>query len=209
MLVIGLTGGIASGKSAASDEFEALGVPVIDADRLARELVEPGQPALAEIRRSFGPEVLTESGALDRVALRDRVFADPPARRRLEAILHPRIRTAMRGRLAELDAPYALLVIPLLVETGQQDLVDRILVIDAPEAQQRDRLAARDGSSTAEIDRILGAQTSRDRRLAAADDVIDNSGDRARLRRAVVELHHKYLALAGSDSNNALPTPPP
>ena len=205
MLVVGLTGGIASGKTAASREFEALGAPVIDADRLARELVEPGREALAEIRDSFGPAVLTGGGALDRAALRERIFADPQARQRLEAILHPRIRAEMRARLARLEAPYAVLVIPLLVETGQTDMVDRVLVIDTPESRQRERLMARDGSSEAEIERILAAQVSRERRMAAADDVIDNSGDRARLRKAVEELHHRYLTLAGGDPNSPLP----
>lgn len=207
MLVVGLTGGIASGKSAASQRFEDLGVPVIDADRLARELVEPGQDALNEISRTFGPEVLTDSGQLDRAGLRQRIFADPEARGRLERILHPRIRAAMRTRVARLRAPYVVLVIPLLLETGQTDMVDRVLVIDTPESLQRTRLKARDGSDPAEVERILASQVSRQRRLEAADEVIENSGDLRQLDDAVLELHHKYLRLAQGDPNKALPKP--
>ncbi len=208
MLVVGLTGGIASGKSAASRCFEALGVPVIDADRLSRELVEPGQPALVEISRSFGSGVLTAAGRLNRAELRDRIFSDPEARRRLEAILHPRIRAAMQAWIADLKAPYVVLAIPLLLESDQTDMVDRILVIDVPEQRQRARLMARDGSDPIEVDRILASQVSRERRLAAAADVIDNSGNLQELEQSVLDLHHKYLTLAQSSQNNPLPTRP-
>lgn len=193
MLKIGLTGGIGSGKTAASDHFARLGAEVIDTDRLSRELVEPGEQALAEIVAAFGAEMLDGQGRLDRARLRERVFADPAARRRLEAILHPRIRDAMLARAARSTAPYVVFVIPLLVEAGQQNLVDRVLLIDVPEALQRARVAARDGLEAAQIDRILAAQTDRATRLAHADDVIRNDGSVEDLYAAVEELHHKYL----------------
>ena len=196
MLVIGLTGGIASGKSLAARRFAELGVPVLDADRIAHELVMPGSPALEEIGRAFGPEMLDARGALRRDRLRRLVFADPEARRRLEAILHPRIRAEMLARLRRLDAPYAVLMIPLLVETGQHSLVDRVLVIDAPEALQRERLARRDGLDQATIGQILAAQADRETRLAAADDVVLNDAGPDELRAAVDALHRRYLRLA-------------
>ena len=196
MLRIGLTGGIGSGKSTVADLFAARGVPVIDADVIARELVEPEQPALNEIVAAFGRGVLDDTGRLDRTRLRDLVFADAPGRKRLEAILHPRIRAEMERRLTESSAPYALLVIPLLFEAGQRDLVDRVLVIDVPEEQQRRRVAARDDLSTQQIDGVLAAQATRAQRRAGADDLIDNSGDPAALERQVDELHDRYLALA-------------
>jgi dephospho-CoA kinase len=207
MLIVGLTGGIASGKTAASEHFRRLGVPIIDADQLARELVEPGREALREITEAFGPGVLTPSGQLDRAGLRGRIFAEPAARKRLEAILHPRIRTAMRNRIHQLAAPYVVLVIPLLLETEQTDMVDRLLVVDIPESLQRTRLSARDGSDSDQVERILASQASRRQRLEAADDVIDNSRDLLHLERAVLELHHKYLGLAEGDPNKALPDP--
>lgn len=198
MLVVGLTGGIASGKSEAARHFARLGTAVIDADQIARELVEPGQPALAEIVTAFGENLLLSDGSLDRAALGDRVFADPAARRRLEALLHPRIRTEMQHRLAATQAPYAILVIPLLVETGMTDLVDRVLVIDAPESLQRARLHARDKHDAQRIEQILAAQTDRNTRLAAADDVIRNDQDLEQLHLAVEALHQQYLALAAN-----------
>ena len=193
MLKIGLTGGIGSGKTAASDHFARLGAEVIDTDRLSRELVEPGEPALAEVVAAFGGQMLDGQGRLDRARLRERVFNDPEARRRLEAILHPRIRDAMLERAARSTAPYVVFVIPLLIETGQQDLVDRVLLIDVPEALQRARVAARDGLEAAQIDGILAAQTDRATRLAHADDVIRNDGAVEDLYAAVEELHRKYL----------------
>jgi dephospho-CoA kinase len=193
LLKIGLTGGIGSGKTAASDHFARLGAEVIDTDRLSRELVEPGEPALAEIVAAFGEQMLDRQGRLDRARLRERVFNDPAARRRLESILHPRIRDAMLARAASSTAPYVVFVIPLLIETGQQDLVDRVLLIDVPEALQRARAAARDGLEAAQIDAILAAQTDRATRLAHADDVIRNDGSVEDLHAAVEELHHKYL----------------
>ncbi|WP_297528571.1 dephospho-CoA kinase [Thiohalobacter sp.] len=198
MLKIGLTGGIASGKSAAAEVFAGLGVPVIDADVIARERVAPGSEALAEIVCAFGPEMLTPAGELDRPRLRRRVFADAEARARLEAILHPRIREALLARLETLDAPYVVLVIPLLVEAGWQDLVDRVLVIDAPEALQRERLMRRDGLSAAEAEAMLAAQADRATRCAAADDRVVNDGSLDDLRADIEKLHGHYLALAGA-----------
>lgn len=193
MLKIGLTGGIGSGKSAASAHFARLGAEVIDTDLLSRELVAPGQPALTEIVDTFGEQVLESSGGLDRSRLRERIFTDPAARNALERILHPRIRDAMLGRAAHSSAPYLVFVIPLLFETGQQSLVDRVLVIDVPEALQRARVGARDQLDDSRIDRILKAQVDRDTRLRGADDVICNDGSLEDLHAAVEQLHHRYM----------------
>lgn len=196
MLRIGLTGGIACGKSTVAAGFAELGVPVIDADVLARELVEPGRPALTEIARELGEEFITPDGGLDRARLRQHIFADAGARKRLEAILHPRIAAAMQARAARLDSPYCLLVIPLLIEAGQQSLVDRILVVDCPEAVQRARLAQRDDAAPDQISAILASQIEREQRLAAADDIITNDGTPAQLRERIAELHARYLTLS-------------
>ncbi len=196
MLVIGLTGGIGSGKTAVSDRFVRLGVPIIDTDLLARELVEPGQPALADIVAAFRPDCLDGEGRLHRVRLRERVFADPVGRRRLEAILHPRIRALARERIARLTAPYCLLVIPLLAETGMTDLVDRVLVVDAPEAEQVRRVVARDGVPEEQARRILAAQADGSQRLALADEIVENANDLATLDRQVAALHQYYSTLA-------------
>lgn len=196
MLRIGLTGGIACGKSTVAAGFAGQGVPVIDADILARELVEPGQPALAEIARQLGDEFITADGRLDRERLRGHIFGNEPARQRLEAILHPRIATEMQARAERLEAPYCLLVIPLLIEAGQQSLVDRILVVDCPEAIQRARLAERDGIDNDQISAILASQLERQQRLATADDVIHNDGTPEQLQARIAELHARYLALA-------------
>lgn len=198
MLVVGLTGGVGSGKTAVSDRFAQCGVPVVDTDLLARELVEPDQPALLEIVTEFGPDCLDETGRLRRDRLRERVFADPDGRLRLEAILHPRIRALMRARIADLVAPYCLVVIPLLVETGMTDILDRVLVVDAPEVEQVRRVMARDGVPEEQARRILAAQASRDQRLARADDVLENVGDLDALSRQVAALHKHYLALASA-----------
>ncbi len=195
-LKIGLTGGIGSGKTAASDRFAALGAEVIDTDILSRELVEPGQPALDEITKTFGTGVLAADGQLDRRALRRLIFNDPTMRRRLEDILHPRIRAEMLRRAANASAPYVVFVIPLLVEAGQQALVDRILLIDVPETLQRQRVADRDGSDPQHIDQILTAQTDRQTRRQYADDVIHNDGSLADLEAQVDALHESYLRLA-------------
>jgi len=196
MLVIGLTGGIGSGKSMTADMFAARGVPVIDADVIARELVEPGMPALTEIAARFGPGIIGPEGRLDRNALRQHVFDNPEARADLEAILHPRIRQRMRDRIGELHSPYCVLVIPLLVETRQRDLVQRVLVVDASEATQRQRVRHRDDLDSDEIEAILQAQTDRRTRLAVADDVIHNDSDVASLEAQVDALHREYMQLA-------------
>lgn len=196
MLTVALTGGIGSGKTAVSDAFGRRGVPVIDTDVLARELVKPGQPALREIVAEFGPACLEASGGLDRAYLRRVVFADPERRKRLEAILHPRIHFAVQDRLTELNAPYCLIVIPLLVESGMTDLAQRILVVDVPESVQIERVMDRDDVDEKQARRILDAQASRSERLAVATEVIDNSGDLASLEEQIDDLHQKYLRLA-------------
>lgn len=199
MLVVALTGGIGSGKSAVAERFSALGVPVLDADQLARELVAPGLPALAEIREAFGPQALGPDGALDRLWLRERIFTEPQARQRLEGILHPRIRSEMLRRLETLRVfapPYVVVVIPLLLETHQTDLADRILVVDAPEAIQIERVMARDRQTHAQARAILSSQWDRPRRLAAATECIDNSGSRDALLAQVDAFHRYYLELA-------------
>lgn len=196
VLTVGLTGGIGSGKTVVSDRFASYGVPVIDTDVLARELVEPGQPALAEIVAEFGKDCLDDGGRLNRAVLRERVFVDEAGRQRLEAILHPRIRALAKVRVAGLNAPYCLLVIPLLAETGMTDLVDRVLVVDVTEAEQVRRVMARDGMDETQARRILAVQASRCRRLALADDVLENSGDFAELDQRIADLHQYYLRLA-------------
>jgi len=193
---VALTGGIGSGKSTVAELFAGLGIPVIDADAVAHALTAPGQPATSEIARSFGPEVLDSTGALDRAALRRMVFDDPAKRRRLEDLLHPAIRSRMVAEVAAARGPYALLVIPLLFETGQTDLADRILVVDLPEVEQIRRVCLRSRLSETEVRRILDAQVPRALRLARADDVIDNSGPPAALGSAVLALHRAYLMLA-------------
>jgi dephospho-CoA kinase len=196
MLVIGLTGGIGSGKTTVANLFSALGVPLIDADVIARELVTAGSPVLNEIIDCFGADVLDTRGDLDRVRLRQRVFADPGQRQRLEAILHPRIRAEITRRIGRLDAPYCIVSIPLLVETAQTDLVDRVLVVDCPPELQRERVARRDGWGEVEITGAMQAQATRARRLAAADDVIVNDRDLDALRDRVISLHRDYIEQA-------------
>lgn len=196
MLRIGLTGGIGSGKSTVAELFARRGVPVIDTDVVARQVVALGEPALEEIVREFGREVLDSRGQLDRTALRRRVFDDPIARRRLEAILHPRIRAAVQAGLAALDAEYCLIVVPLLVETNFVDIIDRVLVVDVDERQQLERTSARDRIPLEAVRRIMAVQAERSERLARADDVISNNGALEELERQVDRLHAQYLALA-------------
>ena len=199
MLVIGLTGGIASGKSLVSDRFAELGAPVVDADLLAREVVAPGTVGLAALVAHFGDAVLTGEGTLDRAALRERVFADPAERAFLDGCLHPLIRTLSEERLAGAAAggvPYAVYAVPLLVETGQRSRFDRIVVVDVPAALQLERLMRRDGMEAASAQRILDAQASRGQRLAVADDVIDNTGTVEAARAAVDRLDERYRSLA-------------
>ena len=197
-LRIGLTGGIASGKSVATAAFARRGVPVIDGDVISRQLVAPGTAGLAAVIGLFGPQLRQPNGELDRRRLRDLVFADPDARRRLEELLHPAIRAAMAAAAAAVTAPYAVLAIPLLVETGQQATVDRVLVVDCAPDLQKSRLIERDAQTPLQADAMLAAQASRAQRLAAADDVLDNSGTLEALDRAVELLHGRYLALAGA-----------
>ena len=196
MLVIALTGGIGSGKTAVSDRLAALGAAVIDADRISRELTGPGGEAVAEIAKTFGETVVAADGALDRAALRRVVFADANARRRLEAILHPRIRARMQAMLTRVTTPYAVLVIPLLFETGQETLADRVLVVDLDERTQVERVQRRSGLDEAEVRRIIASQATREQRLAGADDVIENDGSPGKLRDRVDALHTRYLSLA-------------
>jgi len=201
MFTVGLTGGIGSGKSAVAECFAAHGVPVIDTDVIARELTAPGGAALDAIRAVFGETVIQPGGTLDRAALRRCVFADSTARRQLEAILHPRIRQRVRRTLATLTAPYALIVIPLLVETGgYRDVLDRVLVVDCPEDVRIARVMARSGLTHDEVKAILAAQAGRAERLAAADDIIVNTATLAALRAEVAALHQRYLALAAAPS---------
>lgn len=198
MLVIGLTGGIGSGKSTIAELFATLGVPIIDMDQIARQVVEPGQPALAEIIREFGSDILDAEGHLDRRQLRECIFNSPDKRHRLEAILHPLIRQETERQLADLDAAYCIVVIPLLLESQQQSLVDRILAVDVPESQQITRTMQRDGISAGAVQKILAAQTDRQTRLAAADDIIDNAAALDQVRMRVVELDRQYRDLANN-----------
>ncbi|MEA2773550.1 MAG: dephospho-CoA kinase [Acetobacteraceae bacterium] len=195
---IGLTGGIASGKSTVAQRFVELGVPVIDADESARSVVALGQPGLAEVASRFGAGVLTDAGELDRRALRNLIFSEPQLRRELEAILHPLIREDMDRRAAAAAGPYVVMAIPLLVEGRSRDRVDHILVVDAPEDIQLRRVVERDGGTFEEARAILAAQASRDSRLKAADDILLNTGSIPELRRAVDNLHERYLRLAAA-----------
>lgn len=200
-LRIGLTGGIASGKSLVADAFAALGVPVIDTDLIARDVVQPGKPALAEIHTQFGNGVIRTDGSLDRRALRRIVFADDEKRRQLESILHPRIREQTMADAAAVTAPYMVIVVPLLVESPMKGFMDRILVVDCSEATQISRLLRRDAESADQARRMIGAQASRAARLALADDVIDNDGDKRAAIEQAKALHDRYLHLtANSDS---------
>jgi dephospho-CoA kinase len=195
-LSIGLTGGIASGKSTVEERFVELGVPVINADDSSRIVVARGQPGLSAVAAAFGESLLTAEGELDRRALRSIIFRDPARRRQLEAILHPLIREDMERRSAAAVGPYVVLSIPLLVEGGMRDRVDRILVIDLDEDIQLQRLMARDAVSETDARAALAAQASRAARLRAADDILVNTGTVPELRQSVDRLHHRYLELA-------------
>ena len=196
ILRIGLTGGIASGKSTVADLFAARGVPIIDTDKIARDVVEPGQPPLERLVERFGRGILTPDGHLDRPKLREIVFSDPKARADLEALTHPAIGSAVEALAAAAGGPYQILVIPLLVEKGLAGRLDRVLVIDCPEEMQLERLQKRDGSSSQQARAMLNAQASRAERLKAAHDVIHNESDVAALRAQVATLHQRYLDLA-------------
>jgi dephospho-CoA kinase len=201
-LRIGLTGGIASGKSTVTQRFAELGVPVIDADVASRSVVEPGTPGLAQIVQRFGAGVLDADGHLDRRALRALIFNDPTSRLALDAILHPLIRAQMEREAAGAKGPYVVMAIPLLVEGGTaRKRVDRVLVVDADEALQIQRLQARDGSSEEQARAILASQATRAARVGQADDVLLNTGTVAELRQAVDRLHAHYLQLAQTSSS--------
>ena len=193
---VGLTGGIASGKSTAAKFFGALGVPILDSDQMARDVVEPGQPPLERLVERFGPKILTADGHLDRPALRDIVFSDPMARADLEGLTHPAIGAAMEARSAAAGGPYQILVIPLLVEKNLAAHVDRVLVVDCGEELQMRRLRDRDGSTPEQVQAVLKAQAPRAARLKAADDVIHNDTDMSAVRDQVAALHARYLELA-------------
>jgi len=190
--VIALTGGIASGKTAVSDRFSALGASVVDTDCIAREVVAPDSAGLARVVEAFGDTVLAASGELDRLALRDRIFDDAAARARLEGILHPLIEARARDAIRAADGPYVVLVVPLLIETGLFGDADRVLVGDVPRAVQLERLTARDGVTPDQARAALAAQATREQRLAVADDVIDNSGALEALDEQVARLDHAY-----------------
>lgn len=193
---VGLTGGIASGKTTVAEMLAELGAGVVDTDDVAREVVEPGETGLESIKREFGTDVLLETGQLDRAAMRRLVFQDTDARSRLEAILHPLIRERTLARVGELDSPYAVIVVPLLVETDFDKIVDRVVVVDCPREIQLERLMQRDGIDEAAAETMLAAQTDRELRNARADDLIDNSAAMAEVREQTRALHERLLALA-------------
>jgi dephospho-CoA kinase len=191
-----LTGGIASGKTAVSNIFEKLGVPIIDTDRIAREIVKPGQPALAEIKRQFGDEYLKPDGSLDRAKMREKIFSDSYAKARLQDILHPIIAAGVSDQVTQLHSAYCILVVPLFAEFQIFRWVDWILVVDVPEGVQVDRLQKRDGISFELAHAILDSQSNRKKRLSIADDVIVNTGSLSELETKVEALHRKYLTIA-------------
>ena len=191
MLIIGLTGGIGSGKSSASAHFEKLGIHVVDADLVAREVVEPGKPALATIAKQFGADILNEFGGLDRTKLRAIIFSDTNAKRWLEALLHPIIRSEIIRQISNAESPYAILVSPLLFETDQHKLCSRTLLIDAPKELQIERATKRDNVSIDSIEKIIAAQMPREAKQKHADDIILNDDNEAHLQH-MVELKHRY-----------------
>ncbi|MEN9534119.1 MAG: dephospho-CoA kinase [Pseudomonadota bacterium] len=201
MYVVAVTGGIGSGKTTIANQFAALGIDVVDADVIARDVVEPGAPALAAIAAYFGPDVIAPDGQLDRRSLRERVFSDPNAKAWLNALLHPLIRQEMLRQCAAARSPYCLLVVPLLVENKLAGLANRVLVIDVDEATQIERTCRRDGVSAEQARAIIAAQASRSERLAAADDVIDNhNGSQMAIKTRILALHETYLAFASQQA---------
>lgn len=194
---VGLTGGIGSGKTAASDQFGKLGAAVVDTDEISHDLTRAGGAAIAAIREQFGAEFVADDGSLDRARMRSLAFSDPAARQKLEGVLHPLIRERMRAAVDAARAPYVIVVVPLLFETGTSlDLVRRVVVVDCDENEQVRRAAARSGMAAGEIRKIIATQIPRAERLQRADDVIDNSGSHEALRSQVANLHEKYLGLA-------------
>ncbi len=202
MFVVGLTGGIGSGKTAVSDQLQALGIDIVDADVVARQVVEPRTRALEAIRGHFGDDILDANGHLDRSRLRNIIFSDPAAKSWLENLLHPLIAAEVSRQLKGARSPYALFVSPLLIEAGQTRLCDRVLVVDAPESSQIDRTTVRDNNSSDQVKSIMATQLSREQRLASATDVIDNSGSIQQLNEAVTALHGKFLQLAEEKRRN-------
>ena len=197
--VVGLTGGIGSGKSAAAEDFGRLGATVVDTDAIAHELTQPGGAAIAQFRHLFGDDFVDPAGAMDRAKVRTLVFRDPTAKEKLEALLHPMIRAESERRIAAARGPYVIHVVPLLVESpGYRQRVGRVLVVDCPERDQIERVRRRSSLAEAEVRRIIGTQIKREDRLASADDVIDNSGTLDALHKQVRELHARYLAQARS-----------
>lgn len=197
--VVGVTGGIGSGKSAATAHFESLGIKVVDADIAAREVVAKGSEALQNIADHFGEHIILDSGELDRVALREIVFANPEERLWLEQLTHPLIRSTILSGLKQASSPYAILASPLLFESNQHEMVNRTLVVDVPEALQIERTCLRDNNPETQVRAIMAAQMDRQERLAKADDVISNDQDLAYLKSQVESLHEQYLALAEKD----------
>lgn len=197
-LIIGLTGGIGSGKSAAATRFMALGIDAIDADQAARDVVEPGEPALAAIAEHFGDALITAQGTLDRAALREKIFSNPAEKTWLESLLHPLIRQRISDFLSNAQSPYALLVSPLLLETNQNALVNKVIVVDVPEDTQVARTMSRDNNSEELVRSIMAAQATREKRLAGADYVLNNNGSLGDLTRQVDDLHQQLLVLAES-----------
>ena len=195
MLIIGLTGGIGSGKSAVSDKFKSLGITVVDADVAARTVVEPSQPALAEIERHFGSNILNQEGVLDRAQLREIMASDSEERVWLESVLHPKIGEQIAKELNESTSPYTIYVAPLLLETNSQKMCSRVLVVDVPKEIQIQRTAERDKVSEIQIEKIVAVQMEREERLEKADDVLVNTGTIKELEEQVVKLHQKYLEM--------------
>ena len=196
MLKVGLTGGIGSGKSSVAKGLQAKGITIVDADQIAREVVEPGEVALSEISDTFGPSVLQADGTLDRNQLKQRIFSDPSAKKQLENILHPRIRQRILERVNNVNnTPYVVADIPLLVESNYPEHFDRVIVVDCTEAQQIERVKARDNMSDEQIQRIMSSQATRKQRLAVATDVIDNTGDLNSLEMQIEKLHETLLCL--------------
>lgn len=198
MLIIGITGGIGSGKSAVTERLAQYGVTIVDADVVAREIVEPGQPTLDDIARHFGPGILQSDGSLNRAALRAKVFNEPDERKWLESVTHPAIRMTIKEQLARADGPYAVLASPLLLESGQYQLAHYVVVVDVPESIQLERASRRDNNSPELIRQIMAAQLGREERIARGDEVLDNSGSLSDLHRRVDTLHQRMLLRARS-----------
>tara|TARA_Y100000590_G_scaffold465767_1_gene639002 strand:- start:5004 stop:5597 length:594 start_codon:yes stop_codon:yes gene_type:complete len=195
MLIIGLTGGIGSGKSVASDKFASLGITVVDADEASRTVVEPGKPALKEIEDHFGTEVIEKNRTLNRAKLREIIASDVNERKWLESVLHPRIGEQIAKEISESKSPYTLFVAPLLLETNSQEMCSRVIVVDVPKEVQVKRTAQRDQVSSGQVEKLVSAQMKREARLERADDVLSNTGTIEELEQKVEELHKKYLKM--------------